>query len=265
MYVNNIVTYRDQDHTYWCQEERYLSATQVLDLFKNKFDANGAAIAFAEKHGASAETWKQRWDIIRSRSLVRGNGIHDAREQMTLSRGMERYREWVLPVPNPALYRQDTPLIQMPDGVYTEQLLYHHGFKIAGRCDKVILVTKGGKRYAYVVDYKTNRIIRMRGYRYKDGTRQMMLAPLDHLEDCHIIHYTLQISEYLLMLESMGFIAGGGEIVHFPHIPEMAPPGAKPPTPVTYAVEYRKNDVTSMLQQLTNGKIPPSTAVPFVQ
>ncbi|MFZ8528507.1 hypothetical protein ACO1NJ_14385, partial [Staphylococcus aureus] len=62
--------------------------------------------------------------------------------------------------------------INRPDGVYPEAKLWHHGYKIAGRADKVILLTnrieeKGGApgsnmkwvtnlRYAHIEDYKTN-------------------------------------------------------------------------------------------------------------
>jgi len=247
------VTYRDNDHTYWCGTKRYISATQVLDLFKNKFDVNGQAIRFAEKHGADADTWKERWDDTRKRSLVRGNRIHNQREELTLSRGMEVHQGKVLPVPNPALYGDRTPLIQMPDGIYTEQLLYSHHYGIAGRCDKLVITSTPRYRTADIDDYKSNRILRTRSYCYKDGTRQMMLPPIAHLEDCSMVHYELQTSLYLLMAEELGFIAGTGRIIHYPHVPLMAPEGALPPLPKTYTVQYRKNDVISMLQQLNNG------------
>jgi len=81
----------------------------------------------------------------------------------------------------------------------------------------------------------------------------MMKPPIAHLEDCSMVHYTLQISEYLLMLESMGFRAGTGRIIHFPPVLPIAPPGALPPPPVIYPVAYWKKDVISMLQQLPHG------------
>lgn len=251
--MNQQVTYRDHDHTYWCDTERYISATQVIDLFKNEFNVEEQAEKFADKHGADAETWKERWDGIRKKSLVRGNRIHSEEEEMTLSRGMEVHQGKVLPVPNPALYPEKTPLIQMPDGIYTEQLLFSHKYKLAGRCDKLILTSSSGYRTADVDDHKSNRIIKVRGYLYPDGTRQMMKYPIEHLEDCSMVHYQLQLSLYQLMLEEMGFRPGTRRIKHHPHIPLMAPPGALPPPPKYYPVQYRKNDVISMLQQLTHG------------
>lgn len=248
--MNSEVIYRDHDHTYWCNGVRYTSATQALDKFKNHFDVEAQSTRYAEKAGATPEVWQERWDDIRVRSLVRGNKIHNEREELTLSRGVEVHAGRPLPVPNPALYGERTPLIYWPDGVYTEVILHSHRYRLAGRCDKLVLYTENGIRYGDIDDYKTNRIIRFNSYRDRSGTAQMMRYPLEHLEDCNFIHYEIQVSEYFVMLEEMGIRAGAGRIIHFPHVPEMAPPGAKPPVPKAYVVRYRKDDVHSMLQQL---------------
>lgn len=244
-----IVTYRDSDHTYWCRSRRYLSATQVLDRFKNKFDTEGQAVASADKYGATPEKWKNEWAETRDRSLIRGNTIHALHEEITLNRGLEMHDGKVFSVPNPALFPEQTPLIQLPDGIYTEQLLYHHGFGIAGRTDKVYLETIARERWANVDDYKTNRIIKMHAYGWPRAPL-MMKGPIDHLEDCTIVHFALQTSLYMLMLEYMGFKPGWLDIIHFPHVPEMAPPGALAPPPVTYHMPYLKKEVTSMLNHL---------------
>lgn len=249
-----LVTYRDEDHTYWCRGRRYISATQILEMFKNKFDTEGKALAFADKHGATPEKWKDEWAGKRDTSLVRGNSIHAQREEITLSRGMEVHHGKPFPVPNPALFPAATPLSQMPDGIYTEQLVYHHGFGIAGRIDKVVLETIARGRRSDVDDYKTNRIIKMHGFGYPKAP-EMMKPPIAHLEDCTYIHYTLQVSLYMLMLEYMGFQPGTQRIIHFPHVPEMAPPGALAPLPVPYIVPYLKKDVTSMLNYLKHRRV----------
>lgn len=252
--MNNQVTYRDSDHTYWHRGVRYLSATQVLDLFKNKFDTEGQAVASTDKYGASPEVWKERWDEIRDQSLVRGNAIHQLREEITLNRGVELHNGKVLPVPNPALYGEQTPLIQLPDGVYTEQMVHSHRFGIAGRTDKIVLQTTGRYRTADVDDYKSNRIVRLHSFGWPIKP-QMMKYPLDHLEDCTIVHFSLQVSLYQFMLEDMGFMPGTGRIIHFPHVPKMAPPGAAAPPAVNYPLPYLKDDVTSMLNYLKHRRV----------
>lgn len=216
-----------------------------------------------DRYSTEAKVWQERWDDTRKTSLVRGNRIHQQREELTLSRGMEVHQGKALPVLNPALYDERTPLIQMPDGIYTEQLLFDHRYRVAGRCDKLIITSCAGYRTADVDDYKSNRIIRTRSF-WKDGKPLMMLPPLQHLEDCAIVHMTLQVSLYLHMAEALGFRAGTGRIIHYPHISAMAPPGTLPPPPKPYLLEYRKNDVISMLQQLLHGNIPQTTTVSSV-
>lgn len=246
------VTYRGKDHTYWCRGRRYLSATQVLDLFKTKFDTEAQAAAFADKYGSTPERWKEDWAQTRDTSLVRGNTIHALHEEITIDRGMEMHHGKPFPVPNPNLFPAETPLIQLPDGIYTERMVHHHGFSIAGRMDKATLETLGGYRIAHVDDYKTNRIIRMHAY---GSPPQMMKGPVDHLEDCTINHYTLQVSLYLFMLEYMGFQPGTGRIIHFPHVPKMAPPGATAPAAVEHIVPYLKKEVSSMLNYLKHRRV----------
>lgn len=248
------VTYRDNDHTYWCRGLRYLSATQVLDLFKNKFETEAKAKACEEKYGASAEVWKERWNETRDTSLDRGNTIHALQEEITLSRGIEVHHGKTFPVPNPERYPEQTPLIHLPDGVYTERLLFHHGYGIAGRTDRVAIETNIKARLAYVDDYKSNRIVRMHAYGWPDRP-EMMKHPISHLEDCSYNHFALQTSLYLLMLEYMGFTAAEARIIHFPHIPKMAPTGATSPPAKYYAMPYLKKEVTSMLNYLKHRRV----------
>ena len=245
------VTYRDHDHTYWAGTVRYTSATQLVDRFKQKFDTKEKSQYMEERYSTDAETWRDRWDDNRDRSLVRGNAIHNRQENIVINRGMEVHNGRVLPVPNPALLPAQTPLIQYPDGIYTEVLLWSHRYRLAGRCDKLIIETIQGVRYADIDDYKSNRVIKSRGFRNPDGTRQMMKPPIEHLEDCSRIHYELQLSGYHLMLEEQGFVARQRRVIHFPHILSMAPPGAPPPPPVIHIMPYRKSDVISMAEYIT--------------
>lgn len=234
------VDYNDDEHLYSLGAERYLSATQVVEKFCNPFPED-AHIKYAEKHGNTPEYWKEQWEITKQLSLVRGNRIHDSNELVDHGRMLDFYKGQQLNVIGGAVI-DDDPWINRPDGVYTERKLWHHGYRIAGRADKIILLTnhETGQRFAHVVDYKTNRKLDKESYQFKNGTYKMMRPPLGHIMDSNWWHYQLQLSLYMFMLEYQGFTPGEMGIIHYPH------EGDKE----THAVQYLKREVLKMLSYL---------------
>lgn len=237
-------------HTYWYNNVRYISATQVIHLFTPEFDADKEAQKFADKFGHTKEYWLKYWKDINHTSILRGNGIHDLRENIVNNRSIDVIQGKPFRVQNVDLFPVDLPFAKWPDGIYTEKPICHHGYMVAGKPDKFALETINGKRFVHIDDYKTNKKLRTRSFRYADGSYQMMKRPIQHLMSCEMVHYTLQLSEYMFMFEYHGFKPGNMQLIHFPHIPDMAPPGAEEPDPVTHPIEYQRQDVQSMLGYL---------------
>lgn len=209
-----------------------------------------------DKAGRDKDYWLKQWDDTRTKSLVRGNTYHDLREEITNNRGTELF------CGKPFRVRNKEMLVSIPhkdwlDGVYTEELLWHHVYGIAGRADKIYLDTdkKDRHRLAHIEDYKTSKRIRFRSFIHPVTGPKMMKEPISHLEDCEATHYSLQLSLYALMLEYLGFAPGQRIIIHLPHVPEMAPPGAKPPPPIYYPMPYLKKEVISMLDYLKHRRV----------
>jgi hypothetical protein len=252
-----MIDYDDSTHTYSYRGRRYLSATQLIEHFSHEFKTKEQAEAYAYKHGQTAEYWMEQWNMIRDRSLRRGNRIHNQREDLIFNRSMDVAFGKPRRVQNIALY-PDTPLSELPDGIYPELMVWDHRYGIAGRSDKIILESEPTThlhmamplRRAHIEDYKTNRFIKMKSWMEKDGSFKMMKVPLTDVMDCDWWHYQLQLSLYMFMLEYHGFRPGRMQIIHFPHIPAEAPPGATDPPTVTYPCLYLRDHVTSMLDHL---------------
>lgn len=248
-------------HIYTYNAIRYMSATQVIELCKPKFDANGEAEKFADKFGRTKEYWLAYWKEINEISIDRGNKIHNLHEEIVNNRSMDVINGKPLRVQNTDMFPQELPLNNYPDGIYTELPICHHGYRIAGKPDKFAFETILGKRYVDIDDYKTNKKLRTHSFKYADGTYQMMKAPLEHLMDCEMVHYTLQLNLYALMFRYHGFIPRNLKLIHFPHIPKnltdpvFALSGVKDPEPVPYPIEYDERDVTSMLSYLKRKRI----------
>ena len=254
--VTTPVDYDDALHSYTLNKHKYTSASGIAERFHESFPAD-AHIKYAAKHGNTPEYWKAKWAEKNLISRVRGNRIHDANETTLHARMIDIFEGQQLPVIGQTV-TEDVPWITRPDGVYTEQKLWHHGYRLAGRVDKVILLTPRAhnpweemenrmlygpaKRYAHIDDYKTNEKLDFKSYQYKNGSYKMMRVPVAHLMDCNWIHYCIQQSAYMLMLEYQGFLPGTMTITHYPHSTEEEPN----PKKIKYTVPYMKKEVVNM-------------------
>lgn len=248
------------EHRYTHRGVPYISATQLVNLVKNKFNTKSEAIRMAEQHGHTPEYWLRRWDTKREQSADIGSRLHARIEDIDLSRGIIKQGERMLRVLNPELITSTgTPdYWYWPPGVYPELLLAHHGYRIAGRADRVILgVPRGnGTRVADIDDHKTNERIRERSWVEPDGSRRMLQAPLDDLMDCELIHYQLQLSIYQFMLEEMGFVPGVRRILHYAPLPYgMGEPGERNKKPRIIETPYLRDSVIKLIQYAQKNKV----------
>ena len=250
------VDYDDSQHLYSMQGRKYVSASQLYELFKEPFPED-AHIRYAEKHGGTPEYWKAKWAEKNQKSTHRGTIIHDANEVALTGMMIDRVHGQEYKVMGDVI-RDEDPWYNRPDGVYLEKKLWHHGYRIAGRADKITITTErrygaldgmlvpDTVRWAHVDDYKTNEKLDRESYQFKNGNYKMMKPPIGHLMDCNWIHYCLQLSTYMLMLEYQGFLPGKMRIKHYPH-PTAEDPN---PVPVWYDEPYLKKEVVLMCTYL---------------
>ncbi len=84
--------------------------------------------------------------------------------------------------------------------VESEATLYHPEYMVAGTSDKVLIPKKGGK-YFMIADYKT--ALKTGGIDYDNKDDVYMLHPVDHLQSCKFVKYSLQLSIYAVMMERL--------------------------------------------------------------
>lgn len=142
-------------------------------------------------------------------SGTRGTAFHKDRENESIARGYE-YNKWAeKEFPVITFEKQydnevyDMDLYKMPDGYYTELLVYDKSIPIehtiCGTIDKLWIETIDGVRYTDTGDYKTNSDAP------KEAKFSKMNSPLQYLWANKITNYSLQASWYQMMLESHGF------------------------------------------------------------
>jgi hypothetical protein len=244
-----MVIFDEATHTYTEPEtsERYISATQLVGMFKQDFNTKEVSERHARKHGNTPEYWAALWKAKEAAGNKRGNAFHKARENYINGRGMVVYKNTVHFAQNQVFYDPEN----FAPGVYTEMLLWNDAFKVAGQSDIVIIrhsniveANNYRAKVADIDDHKTNEKIHEKSY-YFEKTKQykMMKYPLNHLMDCNLIHYQLQLSIYAYMLEMWGYEVGDVQFTHYGH-PD--PETGKEPPPKVYPLTYMKKEVLLM-------------------
>jgi len=151
----------------------------------------------------------------------------------------------------PIIYKRLLAYINMGCTLFAEKRIYSTVYLIAGMID--VLIVKG-KLFA-ILDWKSNKDVMMfrSGYFKKariNGIwaktdnfiekKSYLQSPLNNVENCKGMIYTLQLSLYAFIMELWGYklIGNGLEIFHIR-------PGLEPQL---IKVEYRRDDVLRMLE-----------------
>jgi len=210
--INNIehnmsVKFNAENHSYQSVDPNenidWVSVTKFVGRYKQPFDP----IAQSEKSSKNKRSkWygmdplriQEIWAAESTRSTLLGNWYHDQRELDVSSLNTLRVNGVDVPImksiyDNNVKYAPDQNLI---DGVYPEHFIYLKSAGICGQSDRVDVVNS----FVDITDYKTNKEIKTQGYTDWRGVTQKMLAPVDHLDDCNLNHYTLQLSFYMYMI-----------------------------------------------------------------
>jgi hypothetical protein len=118
--------------------------------------------------------------------------------------------------------------------------------KVAGTADKIIIYED---KTFDVDDYKTNGKFNTTSFR-----GQCMKYPCTNLPDCHLGHYTLQLSLYAWMLKQFGLKPGKLRLHHY-DIPDEAVDqiiyeGILPDIePTIHEVAYVEREVTQIMKE----------------
>lgn len=182
MPISKDITLDEASHVYTDSKgQEYTSVSKILVKYKEPFDREGIAQKIAKRDGVSVEEVLAEWDT----AAPYGTAVHKQMEDYFL--GTEK---------DFSLIERYLGVIQRWRNVeaefYPEVILCHKELKIAGTAD--LLVKRDGKWS--ILDWKTNKAIRMEGYRGKK-----LKGILSHLDDCNHVTYSLQLSFYATMLE----------------------------------------------------------------
>jgi len=202
------IIFKEDGHTYESVEEdniQWLSVTSLVSKFKPKFDKEGQAKKSAKNkkskwYGMTAEQIIEAWDNETERAINLGNFYHNQRESDMLDFKTIERNGIEVPIIKPLINDEGIKLApeqKLTDGVYPEHLVYLKSVGLCGQAD-VVEVVDG---YININDYKTNKEIKEKGYTNWEGITSKMFKPINHLDDCNLIHYSLQLSIYAYIIK----------------------------------------------------------------
>jgi len=259
------------DAEYWSKYkaiERFITETKGEDKwleFKSEVGYKKVNITFDEKAkeeskaavAALQSAILVEWEVEKNIACFNGSNFHQAKEQGWLSSDVHfegvKYKNWH------KLGVQDMGGINvnpkdLPDGVYSELILWNNQYRVAGAADIVYIETVNGIRYIDIDDYKTNKKIETSSFKDRfRGRYKTMLHPLSQIMDCNALHYTLQLSCYALYLEKFGFTPRFLNFQHWKNVSVDSEGNPDKLNPLykfekNYEVEYKRKEVIAMLE-----------------
>ena len=245
----------------------WISVTSLLSPLKSEFDDPTVAAKSSKKKnskwfGLDPLVIQEIWSKEAKRATDLGTWYHDQREKDICGHDTFTMNGYELPVIMPDVVDgvKHAPIQRLEPGIYPEHLVY---LKSAGICGQSDLVTcYNGK--INILDYKTNKKINTEGFVNWEGKRSMMKDPVSHLDDCHLMHYALQLSIYMyIMLKHNPKLEPGELTIH--HIKFEEAGRDKYDYPITalnengeptvtevipYKLPYLKNEVIAIMKDI---------------
>ena len=274
---NGNVGFNDLNHCYFDvndESKRYISVTTLIGKYCQPFDKDFWSAYKALEVLIPKESWKiekksllstkkfkkeildvynisemdfnktqqdilDRWAEKNKQSCERGSKIHSEIENSFYNKKKDINLQ-KFGVGGKFECRKDYSDLDLKYGVYPEYLIYRESddgiLKVAGQIDLIIKQDNN----IFLVDHKTNEKIDMKGgFDSFTKSTAKMKYPLNNLEDCNFMHYTLQLSTYAWMLEKLNpeFVIKDLILNHYDHQGNNT----------LYHCEYLKHDVEKML------------------
>jgi hypothetical protein len=202
------IIFNAEEHSYKSlnpeENINWVSVTTVVSSLKQPFDAKAVAQKVTRKknskwYGLDPIIVQQIWTNEADRSTTDGTWYHNQREDDICSFASIEREGVTVPVFKPSGENnglRTAPSQKLDPGVYPEHMVYLKSAGLCGQSDLVEVVN--GK--VNIIDYKTNKEIRMKGFTNWEGITEKMLAPVNGLDDCHFNHYALQLSIYMYII-----------------------------------------------------------------
>lgn len=202
------IQFKEEGHIYESIDDagiEWTSVTSFVGMFKPKFDAKAQAKKSSKNkrskwYNMSVREILDAWEGETQRAIKLGNFYHNQREADLLNfKTIEREGVEVpiiKPIYDEATGAKIARVQKLEEGVYPEHMVYLKSIGLCGQADLVEVVNG----VVNILDYKTNKEIKTKGFTNWEGITSKMYNPVNHLDDCNYNHYNLQLSIYMYII-----------------------------------------------------------------
>ena len=202
------IVFNASDHSYksidGAEAIDWISVTTIISSLKKGFDAKVISEKVSKNkrskwYGVEPKDIEAIWKNEADRATTLGTYYHNQREDDLCSFASIEREGVTIPVFAPSGETDGiryAPLQKLDSGIYPEHMVYLRSAGICGQSDLVEVVNSK----VNIIDYKTNKEIKIKGYTNWEGTTDKMLIPVNNLDDCHFNHYALQLSIYMYII-----------------------------------------------------------------
>lgn len=274
---NGNVAFAEKEHIYWdvTNDAKYISVTTLIGKFEQEFDTDFWSAYKALEKLLTPDEWKiekksllntkrfnkeildaheitenefnkaqqdilDTWAEENKKSCERGTAIHAEFENAMYAAGANASLK-KFGIGGKFICDKGRNTLDLENGVYPEYLISRTSadgkLRLAGQID--LLVKRGNE--IIIVDYKTNKKLDQKSFfDSKTKSTVKMKYPLNTLDDCNFMHYTMQLSTYAWMIEQLNpdYRVVDLIILHRDHSDKET----------IYHLDYKKDEVIKMLK-----------------
>jgi hypothetical protein len=201
------VIFKAENHKYESLDPNdridWVSVTKFVSQFKQPFDPVKQSIKSSKNprskwYGMKPEDIQAQWVKEADRAVTAGSFYHDQRESDLTSIETIQRSGVNIPIIKPIWEGgvKHAPDQKLTEGIYPEHFVFLKSAGICGQSDRVEVI----KDTVDIIDYKTNKEIKIAGFTNWEGKVTKMLGPCEHLDDCNFNHYALQLSTYMYII-----------------------------------------------------------------
>src|SRR6218665_1116730 len=207
------ILFDEKSHTYKnvYTNELYPSVTTMLSAYKPKVDTNDLLDKTAKKQiltkyqdmpvgsapsqdvinqeiAAKRAELKIKWDELAAKANEFGTGTHAILEDFYIGEEIDVKSPYYIVFDN---FQKKFGKAKFKE-ILTEELVYSDKYKISGLADRIII---NSDDTFSIEDYKTNKVFTTKAFSGYNGP-EMLYAPFNKLENCHLNFYTIQLGIY---------------------------------------------------------------------
>jgi hypothetical protein len=202
------IIFKEEGHIYESIDHDnidWISVTSFIGKFKPKFDKDTQAKKSSKNkrskwYNMTPKEILTAWDNETERAIKLGNWYHNQREADMLDFKTIERNGIEVPIIKPHINEKGikfAPEQKLIEGVYPEHMVYLKSMGLCGQADLVEVVNG----CINIHDYKTNKEIKTEGYTNWEGITNKLYKPVNHLDDCNLMHYNLQLSIYAYIIK----------------------------------------------------------------